>query len=472
MNFSPYDNVPIPLFIADHAGRLEYVNTVWQELICPDPLELWSDAFDAITPERIEHIWDNCVALGGCTETFLRHTEAYEVSCRVFNHAQKTMLLGTVVNVTNQHRMSAESNAILETAVDGIVIIDQDGTIETFNRAAAELFGYSPEEVIGQPVSLLMPEPYRSTHHNFIQHYLTSGLPKIIGIGRELQAIDKNGRLFPMYLAVSEISLEGRKRFTGIIRDLTGQHAAREALTEHRQRLAHVDRLSSMGEMTASIAHEINQPLTAISIYAQTGINLLQRRDTDLAKLQSALDKLNTQSLRAGSIIERIQRFARGQESQREHIDVNELVMDLIKLSESDARLHNIEIVPDLGKGLPKRFADPIQIQQVVLNLIRNAIDAMTEIDCRHGRTITIHTHLLPGHLVEIAVSDLGPGVTEEQRALIFAPFHTTKREGMGMGLSICRSIISEHGGTMGFHNNDGVGATFYFQMPRVNNDE
>jgi len=230
--------------------------------------------------------------------------------------------------------------------------------------------------------------------------------------------------------------------------------------------------LSNMGEMTASIAHEINQPLTAISMYAQASIKLIERGNTDLEKLQSALDKLNTQSLRAGAVIERIQRFARAQESQREMMDVNELVIDLVKLTESDARLHDIELALELGEALPTRFGDPIQIQQVALNLIRNAIDAMNEIHCANGSSITIRTRLAPQDLVVVSVSDLGPGVAEEQRDLVFTPFHTTKKDGMGMGLSICRSIITEHGGTLDFYNNDDAGATFFFNLPEVSTDE
>ncbi|MDH3643209.1 MAG: PAS domain S-box protein, partial [Gammaproteobacteria bacterium] len=379
-----------------------------------------------------------------------------------------------------ESRGSAEAEAILDTAVDSIIIIDQRGRIETFNQAATKLFGYQPGEVIGKSVNMLMPEPHHSGHDRYMQSYLDGGSPKIIGIGRELEAVDRNGVRIPIYLAVSEVKSDVEPRFTGIIRDLSEQRATREALTEQREKLAHVGRLSSMGEMTASIAHEINQPLTAISMYAQAGMKLIDRGEPDLGRLREALDKLNTQSLRAGAVIERIQRFARAQESQREVVDVNALLEDLVKLAESDARLHDMQLELDLGPDLPDVFGDPIQIQQVALNLIRNAIDAMTEIDCAHGRRIRIYTELASPGVIRTSVVDLGPGVAESQMELVFTPFHTTKKEGMGMGLSICRSIIAEHGGILSFHNNagsnshteEGPGATFFFTLPAGLPDE
>ena len=368
-----------------------------------------------------------------------------------------------------------ELAAILATTVDAIIVIDHGGIIESFNQAATRIFGYSAEEAVGKPVTLLMDEPHRSDHDGYIQRYLDTGEAKIIGIGRELEARHKDGHRIPIYLAVSEVATNGQRRFTGVIRDLTEQRATREALAEQRERLAHVGRLSTMGEMTASIAHEINQPLTAIAMYAQAGIKMIDSGRPDLERLRDALDKLSTQSLRAGAVIERIQRFAKGQETQRELVDLNELLLDLVKLAETDVRLHDMELTLDLQPALPAVLADPVQIQQVALNLIRNAIDATVEIDGANGRRLHVRTSREPdANEVLVEVQDQGPGVPEEKAELVFAPFHTTKRDGMGMGLSICRSIILEHGGILNFRNNahtmnNGVnahGATFYFTLP------
>ncbi len=368
-----------------------------------------------------------------------------------------------------------ELAAILATTVDAIIVIDDQGVIESFNNAATNIFGYSTADVLGKNVSILMDAPHRAQHNDYLHNYLTTGEAKIIGLGRELEALHKDGHRIPIYLAVSEVATQGARRFTGIIRDLTEQQATRAALAEQRERLAHVGRLSTMGEMTASIAHEINQPLTAIAMYAQAGIKMIDAGTPNLDRLRDALDKLSTQSLRAGAVIERIQRFAKAQESQRALVDVNDLLVDLVKLAETDVRLYDMELTLQLQPSLPPVSADAVQIQQVALNLIRNAIDATVEIGGAHGRRIAIHTQAQQDNVV-VEVRDEGPGVPQDKADLVFTPFHTTKRDGMGMGLSICRSIITEHGGVLNFRNNAHTisgepefGATFFFTLPIAN---
>ncbi len=359
---------------------------------------------------------------------------------------------------------------ILDAVVDAILTIDARGHIQSVNEATMRQFGYTESELVGSPLSMLMPEPYRAAHQQFVDNYIASGEAKIIGIGRELEARAKDGRIFPIYLAVSEIQTENGTYFAGIIRDLSAEKAAEAAMLEQRERLSQVARLSTMGEMTASIAHEINQPLTAISMYAQACVKLLQMDNLDRQKLVDALTKLNRQALRAGAVIERIQRFVRQEDGERQLVDINALVKDLSHLAAGDARLHGIELRFDLAQGLPNVYCDPIQVQQVALNLIRNAIDAMHEIGCSNGHVLEIGTRLLDG-AVEVTVVDCGTGVAEEHMDLVFSAFHTTKQDGMGMGLSICRSIIEDHGGELNFRNNDACGCTFYFRLP-VDGDE
>ena len=472
--------LPLPVFIAAADGRIERANPAFESLLPGFVGRFWQDAFPDLDRAALLERWQPAAAsgrhfklavsaMGGEEE---RHF--FDLLCQPLleSETDPVRLMGLLVDVTEQTRRQAEILAILDTAVDAIIMIDETGRVETFNSAAMTLFGYTQDEIIGQPVTMLMPEPHRTRHDDYMQRYLNTGEKQIIGIGRELEARTKTGERVPIYLAVSEIHLQGRRRFTGIIRDLSEQHAAREALAEQRERLAHVGRLSTMGEMTASIAHEINQPLTAIAMYAQSSIKLIQKGDADLDKLATALEKLNTQSLRAGAIIERIQRFARAQESQREPLNLNGLLKELVKLAEGDARLHNVEITFDLTENLPDIYCDPIQIQQVALNLIRNAIDAMKGIDHRNGNALVITTRPLGADQVEIAVSDQGPGVADEQQGMLFKPFHTTKKDGMGMGLSICRTIISEHGGLLSYRNNPDSGATFYFTLPAGRPDD
>lgn len=480
MRLPETQTLPFPVFVVDVEGRIEDGNAAFEDVL-PGSVGLpWESTLfgPAASPQTTDGDWRNNMgrdvpfALRTVPITGTGGPRYYDVLFQPLaaQGAGPARTLGILVDVTEQTYREAENAAILDTAVDGVVMIDESGVIETFNRAACALFGYASEEIIGTPVSRLMPEPYRSRHDGYVNRYIATGEKRIIGLGRELEAVHKSGRRIPIYLAVSEISLQGRRRFTGIIRDLSEQHAAREALSEQREKLAHVGRLSTMGEMTASIAHEINQPLTAISMYAQSALRMIDRGDLDADKLAAALEKLNTQSLRAGAIIERIQRFARAQESHRELLDVNALLQDLVKLAEGDARMHDVDITFDLAGNLPRVRCDAIQIQQVALNLIRNAIDAMRETGDRTRNAMSITTRVT-GERVEVAVSDQGPGVAEDQQKLLFRPFHTTKKDGMGMGLSICRTIVAEHGGELSFRSNPEGGATFFFSLPAADDE-
>lgn len=470
IEYPAIDRLPIPLFRADGSGRITWTNEAWDSALAGKVGDLWFATFSEFDDTSATRAWQSCVveqtpinlpspAHGRCGDTLF-----FEVIVQPARVNGQPEILGALVDVTEQTVALAETSAILDAAVDGIVLIDEYGRIETFNQAASDLFGYPAEEVIGRSVSILMTPSDADNHDGHLRKYIHTGEASIIGVGRELVGLTASGEKVPIYLAVSEIQISGRRRFAGIVRNLTEQHAAREALASQREKLAHVGRLSTMGEMTASIAHEINQPLTAISMYAQASLKLLER-DGGTEKVRDALEKLNTQSLRAGAVIERIQRFARAQDSSKELVDLNDLLTDLLKLAESDARMHDIELQLDLAPEPPRIYADPVQIQQVILNLIRNGIDAMNEIGCRNGRTIQIETRAI-GDTVRLEVRDQGPGVAEDQSELVFTPFHTTKKEGMGMGLSICRSIISEHGGELRFRNNDQTGACFYFSLP------
>lgn len=477
MHLPALPTLPAPVFMCDHTAHLTFVNESWLEALNMPVGDDWTRLFPDLDPGTFKHLWHQCMQRGQAQRVRYRalrpdnHAVWYELHLQpAITDEGERFMLGALIDITEQTLISAESHAILDTAADAIIIIDKSGAIEIFNQSASQMFGYTVAEAVGHDVSMLMPTPHRERHQAYIERYLDTHEPRIIGLGRELTGERKDGTRFPISLAVSEINLSGERRFTGIIRDLTEQYASRQTLAEQRERLAHVGRLSTMGEMTASIAHEINQPLTAISMYAQAGLKMLENQG-DPAKLKEALEKLNLQALRAGAVIERIQRFAKAQAGVREHVDLNGLLTDLLKLAESDARLHDIQLELELDDELPELLVDPIQVQQVALNLIRNAIDAMTEIGCPHGRTIVMTSRRTADDQLEVAVRDLGPGVADSQVDLLFTPFHTTKHDGMGMGLSICRSIISEHGGELSYFNNEGPGATFFFRLPIRHDD-
>lgn len=490
-------------------------------------------------------------------------------------------------------RSEAYSTAIVATAADGIISLDAKGRIESFNRAAEDMFGYEEKEVLGKDVNVLMPERYQSAHTGYVERYTKTGEGSIFGKGRELPAQRKDGSIFPIYLAASEISLDGDLCFAGIIRDISEQKAAEKSLkaterrfravfdqrlqlvrilsidgivleanqksldfaglqregvigchlwdtpwwshspelqqrlrdavssaakgatvqfeatcprpngdmatvdfslrpitdsdgqvvflvteshdiTEqrlaeeearhHRERIAHVSRLSTLGEMAAGIAHEINQPLTAISLFAQAGKRLVEAGQFE--KMGEVCSKLNEHALRAADVVERMQMMARQGESLKELVDCNELIESTVKLAESEARIYDIQIEFDKGSHLPPVSVDGVQVQQVALNLLRNGMEAMIALDERKDCPIRISTRLNNVNEIEIEVTDCGDGVPESRIDKLFTPFSTTKKSGMGMGLSISQAIVRAHGGRIDFRNNEACGATFWFTLP------
>lgn len=358
-----------------------------------------------------------------------------------------------------------EFRALLDVAVDAVIIIDHRGIIETFNRAAERLFGYGATEAIGRNVSLLMPEPHRSQHDRHIERYLTSGVARIIGIGREVEACRSDGSNFPVHLAVGRIPDSDPPRFVGFMHDLTARHQAAAEQRRTQERMARVSHLATMGELAAGIAHEINQPLAAISNYAQACERLLQAPAPDFAEVQDALRQISGQALRAAEIIHRVRQLVRTHEPRRETIHVNDLLEELSALTRSDARMHEVRLSLELGDGLPSLEADGIQIQQVLLNLIHNAIEALGPPGKGDRRVIVRTCRHDPGE-IELCVIDFGPGVDPAIAPRIFDPFCTTKEHGTGLGLAISKSIVEAHRGRLEYRPNSPRGACFVVTLP------
>ena len=366
---------------------------------------------------------------------------------------------------------NAKLSALLNAAVDAIIIIDHVGNVELFNAAAEGMFGYQSTEVVGNNVKMLMPEPYQGSHDQYLHNYMHTHQARIIGIGREVKARKKNGDIFPIELSVGEVKDSSHKQFVGIIRDISERIKAHSDAVLNRERLAHVTRLSTMGEMAAGIAHEINQPLSAVSSYAQACKNMLNQSNTSSSavdfqqkKLSDTLEKISNQALRAGEVIRRLRAFVKKRNAQRELVDLNGLIEETIELAKVDTRLLEHGIILHLNiEPKPQLMIDPIQIQQVLFNLIRNAIDAMKE---QPTEAVHIHSRWLDQQFIEVAVSDPGHGVSSKNQESIFHPFFTTKTTGMGMGLPICQSIIHSHGGELRHSPGAVTGSVFTFTLP------
>ena len=355
--------------------------------------------------------------------------------------------------------------AILEAVVDGIITIDEATTIESVNPAVERLFGWSAGELVGRSVRMLMPEPWRSQHDGYVRHYLETGERRIIGIGREVEGLRKDGSVFPMELAVSEVHLPGRRLFTGIVRDISVRRQAEQQARLRLEELAHASRLADLGELTSSIAHEINQPLAAIVSFAEACLRMLRSGTGSPEVLRGALEQISAQGVRAGDIVHNLRQFVRKGGSSRTQVDVNAVIREVLGLLSHDVRQRSVELRLELDATLPEVPADRVQIGQVTLNLVRNALDAMRE-DRGAPRCIRVVSSRSGTEVVEVAVSDIGIGLPSDSPQQVFETFFTTKADGMGIGLSICRSLVEAHAGRLTAEANPDGGATFRFTLP------
>jgi two-component system sensor kinase FixL len=494
-------------------------------------------------------------------------------------------------------RLEREFQAVLDAAVDAVVLFDHEGRIELLNHAGERMFGYNEEEVIGLKVNILLPEPYRSQQDDYLRRYIDQREPRIIGIGRELMAKRRDGSEFAAEFAVGHVKGTEPPRFVGFIRDITVRRNAEEALrrseaqltiaqeianlgnyvvhfdgkfedywspqlyrvlgrrygepyigvyehlepivhpadrarlqqaraeldagsrtmdieyriihpdgslryvhhiaqntrgpdgrvlrqigtlhditdrrhaeNEARQmqdRIAHFGRISTMGEMAAGIAHEVNQPLTAIATYAQACQRLIAKGEFPQEEIAAALEHIGTQALRAGEVIRRLRTFVKNREVRREPIEPNRLLEDVLTLAQTDAHHNGVRMRIEPSQSGAQVQADAVQIQQVILNLVRNSIDAMAEVP-EPQREIVLRARVDHEGDVEFMVADRGPGVDPSVVAELFNPFFTTKPGGTGLGLSISRSIVRAHGGKLWCSSNPGGGARFFFTLPAV----
>jgi two-component system sensor kinase FixL len=353
--------------------------------------------------------------------------------------------------------------SILDTVPEAMIVIDEQGAMQSFSAAAVRLFGWAPQEAIGRNVAMLMPAPFNQEHDSYLRRYMTTGERRIIGIGRIVVGQRKDGSTFPMELAVGESRVEGERFFTGFIRDLTERRDQERRLQELQSELMHVSRLTAMGELASSIAHELNQPLAAIANYIRGSAALLQADEIDRPRLGGALERAGEQALRAGDIIKRLREFVTKGETEHTLEDPARLMEEASALALVGARDAGLRVELLFERDLGEVIVDKVQIQQVALNLIRNAIDAMEE---TRGGELTIKVRKTNDHTVTVSVADTGPGVSAETLERLFQPFFTTKATGMGVGLSICRTIVEAHGGRIWVESRPAAGATFLFTLP------
>ncbi len=353
---------------------------------------------------------------------------------------------------------------IYDTSPDAIIVMGEKGIVLSFNKMAERLFGFAASEVVGQNIKMLMPPYFAKEHDGHLDRYRRTGERHIIGIGRIVTGQRKDGSVFPMELSIGEAKTETGRFFTGFVRDLTERQQFEQRVHELQEELIHAARLASLGEIVSMVAHEVNQPLSATGTYLEVARELLARdSEADHLKGLKAIDQATTQVKRAGDTVRRIRDFARKKTPDLANEDVNRMIEEANAIALVGSKAKNIRTTFDLSSERPQVLVDRIQIQQVVMNLVRNAIDALEHSSVRE---IILQSRIGAEGRVEIAVIDSGPGVSGDIAKHIFTPFVTSKKDGTGLGLAICRTIVEAHGGEVWAENSHLGGAAFRFTLP------
>ncbi|WP_372721813.1 nitrogen regulation protein NR(II) [Novipirellula sp.] len=363
--------------------------------------------------------------------------------------------------------------ALLRTAVDAIIVIDDRGMMQSVNPATTKLFGYSEDEMVGKNVKLLMPTPYREEHDGYLRSYHETGRAKIIGIGREVTGKRKDETTFPMHLAVSEVPLGDKKLFAGIVRDISDLKNAQQQLSEINDQLEQrvrertselhaaqaellkAGKLATLGQVAGGIAHEIRNPLNAVRTSAYY---LRNAKKLTPEKTSEHLERIDRQVLLIEKVIKALSDFVRLPEPRLSKCNVSELINDIIsEVSIAD----NVRMQNEVAADLPTAMVDPNQISIVFHNLIRNASDAMPQ-----GGAITLASDVIENQII-IEVIDTGVGIGEEHIRRITEPLYSTKAQGMGLGLAVSAAILDKNHGHMEVESQLGVGTTFAVHLPR-----
>lgn len=358
-------------------------------------------------------------------------------------------------------------HGLTDVVPDAVVVIDQAGGILSFNTGAERMFGYSEEQVRNENVSLLMPSPDREAHNGYLAHYLDTGEKRMIGTARVTNARRRNGDTFPIELTVGEMKFGDRLYFAGFIKDLTNVGENEQLMHSLQADLAHVSRISSMGSLASSIAHELNQPLTSIVNYAAAASDMLDEAAMDgLDDVRHALSECRSEALRAGEIIRRLRDFISHGDITPEIDNLRRIVNSATALALVNGDGRDVDFSSQIAPECESVLVVPIQIQQVLVNLIRNALEAMQGSPNKRLR-VTSACH--DDGMVRISVSDSGPGLDPLVAQRLFHPFVSTKASGMGLGLSICQTIINAHGGKIWARPSELGGTEFSFTLKSAN---
>ena len=480
-----FENSPSLIFLKDRQGRYLYANKEFKRAFRITEEQIKGKRDDELfsgEQARAFQANDRQVLEAGVRMEFEevalqedgQHTSIVQ-KFPLFNAEGEIYAIGGIVTDITERKQEESARrdseeryrVVVEVANDAVVSADESGAVQFANPATMRVFGYDPTELIGKPLTVLMPEFMRKLHENGFRRYLATGRRHINWQGTELTALRKNGQEFPVEVSFGELTKNGHRVFTAFIRDISERKQAeeeRERLRRAQADLAHINRVSTMGELTASLAHEVNQPLAAIVTNAQVCLRWLTRDVPNLQEVREAAELIARDGKRASDVISRIRALVRKTGSEKAQLDINQAIEEVVHLTEDEALRKGVVLRTELAADLPFVLGDRVQLQQVLLNLIINGVEAMSSVADR-PRELLVYSRLHESKQVLVGVQDSGVGIEPENLKKIFDPFYTTKSQGMGMGLAICRSIVENHGGKLWASPNDGPGATFQFTL-------
>jgi PAS domain S-box-containing protein len=363
-------------------------------------------------------------------------------------------------------RVEEQARAIVDSALDAVVVMNAEGIITEWNKQAEETFGWTRPEALGRRMSeTIIPAQYRLSHERGLEQFFKTGQGPVLNRRIEITAFRRDGTEFPVELSITPQKSDNTWTFSAFIRDITARKQAQEDLRNAHAELAHVNRVMTMGELAASIAHEVNQPLAAVIASGDSCKAWLANEPPNLEKALAAADRIVQAAAQASDIVRRIRALFKKTTSITTPLEINEVITETVSLVGGEVQRKGVSLNTELAANLPAALGDRIQLQQVILNLAINATEAMTGFEDQ-PRRLVIQSKLAESGEILVSVADSGPGIDPQQTAQLFAPFFTTKPDGIGMGLSISRSIIEAHGGRLWAIANQPRGAVFHFALP------